>query len=142
MIYELNEFELDIFESYCPIIKTEAVRIFRTEDDQFIAELRDGTATSYDLVLGTSRSAISLEIMMRPKIVNNEADFRKYLSRKIYRTMRKRNLIQIDISDMTGLSNATITKYINGTATPSAYNLLKIANALRCSVEYLLTFDC
>lgn len=137
-----NKCELDIFVSYCPIVKREAVQIFKTEDSRMIAELKDGSAIEYDLVLGTTRSAMNLDILMRPKIATNEEDFKRYFSRKLYRMMRHKNYIQNDISEMTGISTSSLTKYINGTSIPSAYNLWLIANALGCSVDELLTFDC
>lgn len=137
-----NKCELDIFEAYCPIVKKEAAQIFKTEDDRLIAELKDGSAIEYDLVLGTSRSAMNLDILMRPKIASNEDDFKRYLSRKIYRTMKCKGYIQIDISEMTGISTSSLTKYMNGISIPSAYNLWLIANSLDCSVDELLKFDC
>lgn len=137
-----NEYEFDIFASYCPIIKKEAIQIFKTNDDRLIAELKDGSAIEYDLVLGTSRSAMNLDILMRPKIATNEEDFKRYFSRKLYRMMRHKSYIQNDISEMTGISTSSLTKYMNGIAIPSAYNLWLIANALDCSVDELLKFDC
>ena len=142
MYKKVNKYELGIFISYCPIVEKEATQIFKTNDDRLIAELKDGSAIEYDLVLGTSRSAMNLDILMRPKIATNEEDFKRYFSRKLYRMMRHKSYIQNDISEMTGISTSSLTKYTNGIAIPSAYNLWLISNALGCSVDELLTFDC
>ena len=142
MYKKVNKYELGIFISYCPIVEKEATQIFKTEDDRLIAELKDGSAIEYDLVLGTTRSAMNLDILMRPKIATNEEDFKRYFSRKLYRMMRYKSYIQNDISEMTGISTSSLTKYMNEISIPSAYNLWLIANALSCSVDELLTFDC
>ena len=142
MYRTLNKYELDIFASYCPIIKKEAVHIFKTNDDRLIAELKDGSAIEYDLVLGTSRSAINLDILMRPKIAANEDDFKRCLGRKMYREMVRRGFDQMMLSKATGISKGTISYYMNGTSMPSLYKIKLIADALNCSVDELLKFDC
>ena len=142
MYRTLNKYELDIFASYCPIIKKEAVHIFKTEDNRLIAELKNGSAIEYDLVLGTSRSAMNLDILMRSKIAANEDDFKRCLGRKMYREMVRRGFDQIMLSKATGISKGTISYYMNGTSMPSRYKIKLIADALDCSVDELLKFDC
>ena len=142
MYRTLNKYELDIFASYCPIIKKEAVQIFKTEDDRLIAELKDRSAIEYDLVLGTTRSAMNLDILMRPKIASNEDDFKRCLGRKMYREMIRRGFDQIMLSKATGISKGTIRYYMNVTSMQSLYKIKLIADALECSVDELLKFDC
>lgn len=142
MFQELNKFELDIFESYCPIIKREAIRIFKTEDDQLIAELKDGSAVQYDLVLNTTRGAISLDILMRPKQATNEESFKKFLSRKLYREMLRKGYNQQNLSEKTGIPESTISRYICEVSIPSVYKLKLIADALNVTIDELLIFDC
>ena len=42
-----------------------------------------------------------------------------------------------DLSDVTGISRVTISNYATGKATPSMYNLSKIARALKCTTQTL-----
>ena len=142
MYKKVNKYELGIFISYCPIVEKEAIQIFKTEDDRLIAELKDGSAIEYDLVLGTSRSAMNLDILMRPKIAANEDDFKRCLGRKMYREMIRRGFDQIMLSKATGISKGTISYYMNGTSMPSLYKRKWIVDALDCSVDELLKFDC
>ena len=142
MYKKVNKYELGIFISYYPIVEKEPVQIFKTDDDRLIAELKDGSAIEYDLVLGTSRSAMNLDILMRPKIAANEDDFKRCLGRKMYREMVRRGFDQIMLSKATGISKGTISYYMNGTSMPSLYKIKLIADALDCSVDELLKFDC
>ena len=56
-------------------------------------------------------------------------NFSRNLSRKLYNSGMSQDLLAIE----TSISPTTINKYIKGRATPSAYNLCKIAEVLKCS---------
>lgn len=62
-----------------------------------------------------------------------EEEWRKEFTRKLHIKMRNMCINQEMISERTGISQAMISKYINGKAVPSAYNIRKIAHALNCS---------
>ena len=66
----------------------------------------------------------------------------KFLARKIYREMLRRGYDQTMLSEVTGISKASISGYTNGTSTPSLYKIKLIADALGCTVDSLITFDC
>lgn len=45
------------------------------------------------------------------------------------------------LAEVSGISDDAISRYINGTRTPSAYNLVRLAKALNCSLDELLPID-
>ena len=53
-------------------------------------------------------------------------------------TLRKRRLTQSQLSDATGITQAVISHYIKGTRMPTLRNLVKIADVLNVSTDYLL----
>ena len=66
-----------------------------------------------------------------------EDDWRAEFSCNLIKKMRKLGMSQDTLSEKTGISKETISKYTCGRATPSFYNVDKIARALRCSVSEL-----
>lgn len=60
--------------------------------------------------------------------------FGRNLDHKLYNVGKSQDLLAFE----TGISPVTINKYIKGKATPSTYNLRKIAQALQCSVTELI----
>lgn len=96
----------------------------------------DGRVFKYDDVAKCCSTYKSLEDMMRPPA--NEDEWRRKFSFKLYRTMMAKLKSQEDIARESGISTGAISKYINGTSTPSVYKLQKIADALGCSVSDLL----
>ena len=51
--------------------------------------------------------------------------------------MREVGYSQKELAEDTGLSESTISRYMNGKATPSGYNLERLADALKCSISEL-----
>jgi transcriptional regulator with XRE-family HTH domain len=60
------------------------------------------------------------------------------LSRNLFSLRQARNLSQGDLSALSGLPRSTVTHIESGAGNPSLRNLIKLANALRVSIEELL----
>lgn len=59
---------------------------------------------------------------------------------KMIKTMRDhRNLTQEELAEKSGLSRVTIGQIERGNAEPSVGNIHKIASALNCNLDILLT---
>jgi len=52
------------------------------------------------------------------------------VERKIRETMGLRNITQVQLAEMTGLSIGTVSRIVNGKASPSSESFLKIVKAL------------
>ena len=61
-----------------------------------------------------------------------------YLSRNLLNLRQARNLSQGDLSALSGVPRSTVTHIESGSGNPSLRNLIKLANALRVSIEELL----
>lgn len=57
------------------------------------------------------------------------------LGRTLERMMYYKGISQFEMSERTGISQTTISRYIAGKISPSYYNLDKIARVLNCSME-------
>lgn len=66
-----------------------------------------------------------------------EEEWRHMFADNFNRKLRRIGMSQDRLSDMTGISKITISKYATGKATPSSYNLRKIVRALNCSINEL-----
>ena len=56
----------------------------------------------------------------------------------IKRLLCERGLKQKDIAKITKLTKSAISKYINGDRMPDIYNLVRLAEALNVSIDYLI----
>ena len=63
-------------------------------------------------------------------------EFGKRLTRKI----KSKNMTQEKLANVTGISQAAISKYTLGSSIPSGYKAFKICKALNCSIDELTNF--
>lgn len=59
-------------------------------------------------------------------------------SNRLSQCMKQRNLNGAELSELSGVTAATISRYVNGLREPSVSNVIQIADALNVSVDYLL----
>lgn len=57
---------------------------------------------------------------------------------KLKMVLEEKGLLQKDLSDKTGLTETTISRYINGSRTPNIENLYLICDALDIKADWLL----
>jgi len=62
----------------------------------------------------------------------------KVFGERLGHAMRLRRLNASDLARQTGISKSTISRYLTGESDASATNLLRISEALRISVQWLL----
>lgn len=67
-----------------------------------------------------------------------DEDFELIFPFVLRRMMRRKQIRQNELSDLTGISEVSISRYVNGRRTPSVKELHKIALALDCSSDELL----
>lgn len=64
-------------------------------------------------------------------------DIEKF-SRRLSFCMKQQKLNGAELSALSGVTTAAISRYINGLREPSVSNVILLANALNVSVDYLL----
>jgi transcriptional regulator with XRE-family HTH domain len=60
------------------------------------------------------------------------------IGKNIARKCKERKISQKDLAEQSGLTEAGISRYISGQRLPRLDILLKIADVLHCSLDYLL----
>ena len=68
----------------------------------------------------------------------NEEEWRKRFAKKLQQKLNRLGMTQEVLAFNTGISLVTINKYIKSKATPSGYNIQRIASALQCSYSELM----
>lgn len=64
-------------------------------------------------------------------------DIEKF-SHRLALCMKQHNLNGVELSVLSGVTTATISRYVNGLREPSVSNIILLADALGVSVDYLL----
>lgn len=135
----------DIFDEFCktwPIAAKRVARWYPGNQFEIVVELEDGSVMLYDQIMKACWSANSLEELNEKRTPRNEAEWKKEFAIRLYRKMKINGFTQDDLAWEADISQASITKYVNGVATPSAYNLVKIARALGLTMEELAKMIC
>ena len=55
--------------------------------------------------------------------------------------LAKADMTQRELADACGMSESTVSKYVNGHQMPNGIAITKLANALDCSVSELIDFE-
>lgn len=126
----------DDFEIHYPEIADRVVDWYPSSQMEITIKVEDGTKYRYDFF-----DKSMYRIFTNQDNCDDEVGWRNKFARELNRKIRNFGYTQEKLSDVTGISRVTISKYSNGTATPSSYNLIKIAKALECSVSELTTFS-
>ncbi len=69
---------------------------------------------------------------------NDPSVVSRHLSRNMFHLRQARNLSQGALASLSGLPRSTVTHIESGSGNPSLRNLIKVADALRVSIEELL----
>lgn len=131
----------EIYEDFvhmCPYVKGQVKSWFTNEHAELFAELNDGSAYRYDYIAKTFRWAESIEVFLnKPK---DEREWRKNFARRLYKKMVMKGITQDTLAWKAGLSQATLSKYLSATTTPTVYKLQEIADVLDCDIADLIDF--
>ena len=111
------------------------VRVEKIRTDRIRIDLDDGKQYDYD-----SRLKILMPVYTGHGESNNDTIIKEFVL-NMFVEMKTRGVSQEDLADMTGISQATISRYTNGDSVPDLIALRKIARALGCSVADLTGGD-
>lgn len=126
-------------EMYFPYVVEKMVTWYPSGSDEIVIRTNDGMTYVY---YGMSHSCGVLHDPSDEDLDSMEENqWRESFSFKLRKRMETTSLNQEKLSERTGISTHTISKYMRGKATPSTYNLCKIARALKCSETELIGFS-
>ncbi len=124
----------DEFIRMYPDLGEQTVDWYPSGQMEITVKIKSGTKYIYDWM----HKILTLLHDSEEEYDENENEWRSTFSRnldhKLYNVGKSQDLLAFE----TGISPVTINKYIKGRATPSAYNLRKIAAVLQCSVAELI----
>lgn len=69
-----------------------------------------------------------------------EREWRDRFGRNLSILLYETGMTQKDLSEVSGVSESDISRYINGTQTPTATKLVNLSYALNCDYDELIDF--
>ena len=132
--YKIWEPVLNNFKMHYPEMYDQMVDWYPSAHLQITVKLNDGQYITYELIddlVTTVYDSYSNDDEM------DEEMWRDNFARRLSNRMRTGGMTRSRLSDLTGISIVTLSKYMNGKAIPSGYNLERIARALKCSIAEL-----
>lgn len=127
-----------IFEDYImmfPFVKDQVVDWFHIDRFMIGAHLIDGTFDTYDGIERCGTHYKSYEDYLKP--AEDDQKWKLRFARNLYRKMCMAGYTQEELAQETSISTATMSRYMNGTAMPTVHKLMKIADALNCTLNDL-----
>lgn len=102
--------------------------------------LNDGSKLEFNSMDNTIREVTRY---YEPNAVMNfeETDWRKEFGRRLRKAIASRGINQDRLSELIGISRPMLSRYVNGTSTPSSYILNRLATILDCDVRELSDFN-
>lgn len=128
------EYLIDRLKLMYPFIYEQAESFELESFHELMIVDKDGGKYRYDDVYDTFR-------YFKPGYDSDDRDaerIKRTFGFRLQRQMTLRGMTQADLSDATGISQPTISNYINHRQSPDIVKLTLIARALRCSVDELL----
>lgn len=123
------DFILDDFESHYKYFYDKMIDWYAYGYYEIIAILNNGARLIYNQMSGSIRFIKDDEHEL------SEDEWTKSFSVTLKQKVSTKGLTQKDLSDATGISKVSISKYMSGKSIPSYYNMIKIAQVLDCSVS-------
>jgi DNA-binding Xre family transcriptional regulator len=117
------------FKTCFPFIANKAIEWYENQYGDLIVKMEDGETVIYDDITRSYRRIPydSAEL--------TEDECRREFGIRLDKILRRKNITQIELSEMTGINKVILNGYITGKHSPSFYNVDRIAKALGCSVD-------
>lgn len=128
----MRHWAFDKFGLEYPTLAERTVSWEPVSRNAILATLDDGTMVRYNGILGTARDVVSYD--------GSEDQYKKEFSFRLIEKMADRCVDQSYLSQLSGISQPSISNYIYGKSLPTAYVLNKLAKALHCSAADLVDF--
>lgn len=131
----MKDRKIENFCEYFPSIAARAVKYYEPNVYELLVKLEDGSSVLYDDVEKTIRRMPTDKTEMTEQACKKEFGFR------LRKMMFRKNITQSELGEKTGISQVTLSNYINGKNIPGFYAVYKIVKALKCSMDELMFID-
>lgn len=132
-----------MFEYYANVYPQYAERTinwFPSGQMEITVRLDDRTFWVFDMIGPTLKPLGNKDLNPEAEDDMSEEEYRIRLSRNLRIKMHHTAVSQDVLARRSGISTVMINRYMNAKATPSTYNLERIARALQCSPTELLVY--
>jgi DNA-binding Xre family transcriptional regulator len=124
------------FEIWHPAIAEKMIDWYPSGRNEITIKTADGSMWIFNFIGAALRRVdISENDVDRG---SSESEWRERFADKLERKMKSSGISRWKLSEMTGISEVSLSKYVNCKATPSGYNIERLASALECSVSELI----
>ena len=131
---------IDAFKLRYPHVATKLVDWYPCGRNEIMIKTDKGDKAIFSYI-GETLRVVGRDEDRRNSIDDIDEDpWRKEFSARLCNTMAMAGIPRWELSQLTSISEATLSKYMNGHSTPSTYNTRKIARALGCPVTELVDF--
>ena len=120
------------FKTYYPLLDSAVVSWSPNGPNSIIAELSDGSALEYNDRLRSFRTVREFD--------GTKESWKREFSSKLIKMMADKGCDQIYLSEISDISQQSISNYLNKKAIPNCYTASKLAKALGCTVSELIDF--
>lgn len=120
------------FKTYYPFLDAEVSSWSPNGLNSIIAELSDGTVIEYNDALRSFRTV--------RKFDGTEESWKTEFASKLIKMMANKGCDQTYLSEISGVSQVNISRYINKKTIPNCYTVLKLSKALGCDISELIDF--
>ena len=128
-----NDVTFSKFKTYFPIMAEKAVDYYRSGINAIVVLMNDGSRLEYHSTMNTIRSIVS----STEEKAFTEDNYQRDFSYNLMSKMVDAGLTQSSLAEKTGISQVSISRYLNRKALPNIYNCEKIARVLNCSINEL-----
>lgn len=132
--YILKELQMSYPDLYPKIVD-----ICESDDMEYVLTLADGRVVIYDNLNHTVRAFTDVGKNLRRELT--EQEWRTEFSKRLCRKIQLKGISQERLSELSGISIVSLSKYLNGKSTPSFYNATKLSKVLGCYVSELVDFE-
>ena len=130
-----------VYEAFCQDysrLAEEMIDWYPSAQMEITVKIQGGKKYAYDFM---TRQAYLVCDQNDDSTDISEEEWREMFARNLNKKMRNVTMTQDRLAEKVGISQVAISKYVNGLATPSSLNLIKIAIALQCSIHELINID-
>lgn len=125
---------LEYFEEhYVPRLGYDVVDWYPSGHREITVKLSNGRVYIYNWV--THNLAVVFKSNDETYVDYDEDELKKKFKYTLARKMDDMWINSTELSNMTGISEVTISKYLNGRVLPNYINLRKLAQAFKCSIS-------
>ena len=128
----------NLFEEFSmqfPEISKTAIDWYPSGQMEIIIKLSDGSKIIYDGICKI------IKTVGKSSGFSNDEEWNMEFARRLYRRLQIKSMTIQELSEITGISRQSLSRYSNGTSVPTPRNITKMARALGCSPSELIDFD-